>query len=188
MASDEARRDRRLLAGGLLALFALSALADPRGLALAWLGALLLFRRGAVTALRRLLVAVVPVSAGLSLASAGFTALVADRPVALGPLLALNLRTTLLAFLTFSVLARVKLMRALAPWPAASRLLAIVLGQIHALRLLVTESSLGLRSRMVRKPTATDVLRGAGGVTGALFVLSVRNSREVADALRSRGV
>jgi cobalt/nickel transport system permease protein len=180
-------RDRRLLAAGLVALFALSALTDPRWLAAAWLAALLLFRRGAARALRRLLVAVVPVSLGLSLASAGWAALLAGRAVDWRALGALNLRTTLLGFLTFSVLARVHPVRAVAPWPAAARLLAIALGQVHALRLLVRESALGLRSRMVRRPGAVDVVRGAGVVTGTLFTLSARNARDVADALRARG-
>lgn len=182
-----ARAERRLLLGGLVALFALSALTDPRWLGLAWLGALLLLRRGAGRALRRLLGSVVPVSLGLSLASAGFAALLTDRPVAWQALGALNLRTTLLGFVTFSVLARVSLMRALSPWPTAARLLAIALGQVHALRLLVTESALGLRSRMARRPGALDVVRGAGAVTGTLFTLATRNARDVADALRARG-
>ncbi len=179
--------ERRLLLLGLVALFALSALTDPRWLGLAWAAALLLFRRGAARSLARLLGTVVPVSLGLSLASAGFTALVAGQPVAWRALGALNLRTTLLGFLTFSVLARVNLMRAVAPWPTAARLLAIALGQVHALRLLVTDSALGLRSRMVRRPGAVDVVRGAGAVTGTLFALSARNARDVADALRARG-
>jgi cobalt/nickel transport system permease protein len=185
--SAEPSRDRRLLLAGLVALFALSALTDPAWLGAAWLAALLLFRRGALRALRRLLRSVVPVSLGLSLASAAWLAWVAARPVDGRALLALNLRTTLLAFLTFSVLARVHLMRAVAPWPTAARLLAIALGQVHALRLLVRESALGLRSRMVRRPGAVDVMRGAGAVTGTLFTLAARNARDVSDALRARG-
>jgi cobalt/nickel transport system permease protein len=182
-----ARAERRLLLVGLVLLFALSALRDPGGLAAAWLVALLLLRRGSLRALRRLLVAVAPISVGLSLASAGWQAWVAVRPVDWGALLALNLRAGLLAFLTFSVLARVNLLRAVAPWPTAARLLAITLGQVHALRLLVRESALGLRSRMVRRPGAADVVRSAGVVTGTLFTLAVRNARDVSDALRARG-
>jgi cobalt/nickel transport system permease protein len=180
-------RERRLLLGGLVALFALSALTDPRWLAAAWLAALLLFRRGAARALGRLLVAVAPVSLGLSAASAAWTAWLLDRPVDGRALLALNLRTALLAFLTFSLLARVNLMRAVAPWPSAARLLAIAMGQVHALRLLARESALGLRSRLPRRPGTLDVVRGAGAVTGSLFTLATRNARDVADALRARG-
>ena len=89
--------------------------------------------------------------------------------------------------MTFGVLARVDLFRALEHWPTLTRLLVVTLAQIHALRLLATESRLGLRSRMPRKPGTVDVLRGAGGVTGALFSLSMRNARDISDAMRSRG-
>jgi cobalt/nickel transport system permease protein len=63
----------------------------------------------------------------------------------------------------------------------------LALAQIHALRLLATESALGLRSRMPRKPGAVDLVRGAGGITGALFGLATRNARDISDAMRSRG-
>lgn len=187
MAHLDPRRDRPLLLAALLALFLLSALTDPSWLAAAWLLALLGFRRGAPRVFGRLLRSVVPISAGFSAASAGWLAWVAERPVDWRALAALNLRTTLLAFLTLSVLARVNLVRALAPWPAVSRLLAIVLGQVHALRLLVTDLALGLQSRMPRRPGALDVVRGAGAVTATLVTLSARNARDVADALRARG-
>ena len=67
------------------------------------------------------------------------------------PLVALNLRAVLLAFLALAVLARVDVLAAVAPWPWATRLLVVALAQIHALRLLATESLLGLRSRMPRR-------------------------------------
>jgi cobalt/nickel transport system permease protein len=65
--------------------------------------------------------------------------------------------------------------------------LVVALAQIHALRLLATDSLLGLRSRMVRRPRPREVVRGAGTITGTLLVLSGRNARDVADALRARG-
>jgi cobalt/nickel transport system permease protein len=68
-----------------------------------------------------------------------------------------------------------------------TRLLVIILGQIHALRLLVTESLLGLRSRLPRKPGALDVVRSAGGVTATLLTLASKNARDISDAMRSRG-
>jgi cobalt/nickel transport system permease protein len=133
---------------------------------------------------------VVPVTAGLSLASYAFLFLrtPAGAPAPeVRPFLALALRTALIAFVTFSVLDRVNLLRALTPWPVASRLLVVTLAQIHALRLLATESAEGLRSRLPRRPGALDVLRNAGGITAALLALAVRNAREVSDAMRSRG-
>ena len=103
------------------------------------------------------------------------------------PFVALALRTAVIAFLTFAVLDRADLFRALEPWPTLTRLLVVTLAQIHALRLLAIDSRQGLRSRLVRKPGARDVVRSAGGVTAAMFTLSARNAREISDAMRSRG-
>jgi cobalt/nickel transport system permease protein len=100
---------------------------------------------------------------------------------------ALALRTALIAFLTFAVLGAVDLFAALAAWPTLMRLLVVALAQIHALRLLARESWLGLQSRLPRKPSISDGLANAGGVTATMLTLSTRNAREIADALRSRG-
>jgi cobalt/nickel transport system permease protein len=183
----EARRGRALLASWALLVFALSAVTDLRVLAGAGVAALLVLRRGALRALRRVALAVLPVAVGLSAASWAWLRLVADAPPPVGPFLSLSARTALIAFVTFSVLARVDLLRALAPFPVLGRLLVLTLAQIHALRLVATESALGLRSRLLRKPGTLDVVRSAGGVTAALFTLSARNARDVADAMRSRG-
>jgi len=183
----EPRRSQALLAAWAVLVFALSAVTDLRALAVAATAALLLFRRGAPRALRRVAIAVLPVTAGLSAASWLLLRLVAGAPPAIGPFLALLARTVLIAFVTFSVLGRVHLLRALAPFPTLGRLLVLTLAQIHALRLLATESALGLRSRLPRKPGTLDVVRNAGAVTAALFTLSARNARDIADAMRSRG-
>lgn len=180
-------RHRLLLGAGLAAAFAISAAADPRVLGAAALATAALFHRGLPGNLRRVLRSVAPLALVLAAASWGWLSLLRGRPAPLEPFAALVLRTSLIAFLTLSVLARVDLFRALAPWPAATRLLVLTLAQIHALRLLATESLLGLRSRLLRRPGTAEVVRGAGGITGALFALSARSAREVSDALRSRG-
>ncbi|MGB8931537.1 MAG: hypothetical protein WCC48_09860 [Anaeromyxobacteraceae bacterium] len=185
MRSRDPRVGRRLLAGWLAAAFALSAVTDFRLLAAGWVVALVLFARGPWP-LRRALVTVLPLSAGLSLASWGWLRLLGERPP-LAPFAALTLRAVLIAFVGFAVLARVDLLRALEPWPLASRLLVVTLAQIHALRRLQLESLLGLRSRMARRPGPIDVARSSAGVTATLFTLASRNAQEVADAIRSRG-
>ncbi len=187
MASSPEAADRRLLAAWLVASFALSALRDPRWLAAAWVVALLLFRRGLGRTLGRTLRSVAPVTAGLSLASLAWLRLIGGAWPPWAPFAALALRASLLGFLTFAVLERVRLLRALAPFPTLSRLLVVTLAQIHALRLVATESRQGLESRLPRRPGPLDLLRGAGGITAALFTLSVRNAREISDAMRSRG-
>jgi cobalt/nickel transport system permease protein len=170
-----------------VAAFVISAVSDLRVLGAASAALAILFRRGLARNLGRVARSVVPVTLGLSAISWGLLAALQRRPPPLAPFAAMALRTAAIAFLAFAVLDRVNLLCALAPWPAATRLLVITLGQIHALRLLATNSLQGLRSRLVAKPRASDVIRGAGGITAALFTLSARNARDVSDAMRSRG-
>lgn len=183
---DEPRRSRAIVAAWAVSVFALSALTGLAALAMASAAALLLFRRGALRELRRALLVVVPLSLGLSLASWAWLWLLGTPPP-VAPFVALAARTSLIAFVTFSVLRRVDLLRAAAPFPTAARLLVLCLAQIHVLRLLATESALGLRSRLPRRPGTRDVVQGSGAVTVALLTLSARNSRDIADAMRSRG-
>lgn len=183
----EPRRSQALLAGGLAAAFALSAVTHPAVLAAALALAVLLFRRGLARQARRVARAVLPISLGLAAASAIAARLAGGAWPDLAPHGVLVLRAVTIALVVASVLARADLLRALAPFPTATRLVVLTLAQVHALRLVATESLLGLRSRMPRKPGAVDVLRGAGGITAALLTLSLRNARDVADALRSRG-
>lgn len=182
----EPRRSQAVLLAWAASIFAISAATGLPALLAATGAALLLFRRGALREARRVLVGVVPFALGLSAASWGWLALRGEAPPG-APFAALLLRAVLIAFVTFSVLRRVDLLRALAPFPTASRLLVLSLAQVHALRLLATESALGLRSRLPRRPRTRDVLRSSGAITVALLTLSARNARDVGDAMRSRG-
>jgi cobalt/nickel transport system permease protein len=170
-----------------VAVFAVSAMRDVRLLGAAALVSFALLRRGLPAALGHTLRSVVPVTLGFTLASLLWLRWLGGRWPPLEPFVALALRAALIGFLGFSALARVDLLRALAPWPVASRLLVVTLAQIHALRLVATESRQGLRSRLPRRPGALDLARNAGGLTGALVALSARNARDIADAMRSRG-
>lgn len=180
-------RSRLLLVAWLAALFAISASRDLRVLSGAGALAALLFWRGLGRNLGRTLRSVVPVTVGLSFLSLVWLRLIGGTWPPLEPFVALAARAALMGLVTFSVLDRVDALRALAPFPTISRLLAVTLAQIHALRLLSTESLQGLRSRMPRRPGPLDLLRGAGGITAALFTLSTRNARDISDAMRSRG-
>lgn len=184
--SAEPRRSLALLGAWAAAVFALSTVKDPWLLAVLLAAALGLLRRGAGRALRRLLAGLLPAAVGLAGASYAWLAWIGPRPAA-APFVALVLRSALIAFLTLSVIARADLLRAAAPFPVLSRLLALCLAQIHALRLLVTESAEGLRSRLPGRPRTRDVVHGSGAVTVALLSLSARNAREVGEAMRSRG-
>lgn len=182
----EPRRSQAVLLAWAASIFALSAVSDLRVLSASTAAALFLFRRGALREARRVLVGVAPFALGLSAASWCWLALRGDAPPA-APFAALLLRAVLIAFVTFSVLRRVDLLRAAAPFPTLSRLLVLSLAQIHALRLLATESALGLRSRLPRRPRTRDVVASSGAITAALLTLSARNARDVGDAMRSRG-
>lgn len=181
------KRDRGLLVAWFVACFVFSAITDVGWLAGLLLGVGLLFWRQAGRAARRTLFSAVPITLLIIGASWVWTSLILHQTPNGYAYAALGLRTTLIAFTSFAVLARVDLLAALAPWPTLTRLLVIILAQVHALRLLVTESWLGLRSRLPRKPGALDTLRGAGGITATLFTLAHRNARDITDAMRSRG-
>ena len=183
---NEARRSHLALVAWAVAVFTLSAISDLRLLLLSGLAALLLFRRGAARVAARVLAVVAPPALGLSLVSWGWLAVTGGNPP-VAPYAALLARTLVIAFLSLSVLRRVDLLRAAAPFPTVSRLLVLCLAQIHALRRLATESALGLRSRLARRPWTRDVLRSSGAVTASLLALSVRNAREAGEAMRSRG-
>jgi cobalt/nickel transport system permease protein len=182
----EPRRSQVLLAAWAVSIFALSALTDLAALGILAGAALLLFRKGAWREVRRVAATVVPLSLGLSLAS-WIWLWSLGRPPPVAPFAALAARTALIAFVTFSVLRRVNLLVAAAPFPTLARLIVLCLAQIHALRLLVTESALGLRSRLPRRPGTRDVVQGSGAVTVALLTLAARNARDISDAMRARG-
>ncbi len=181
------RSSRWLLVAWLVSCFALSATRDL-GYLLGTLALVaLLFRRHAARAARRTAYGVVPLTVFVVGASWAYTALVLGEAPPWPAYAALGLRAVVIAFMSFAVLASVDLLGALAPWPTLSRLLVVTLAQIHALRMLVRESWLGLQSRLPRKPSARDGLRNAGGVTATLLTLSARNARDISDALRARG-
>jgi len=184
----DGRWSRRLLAAWLAAAFVLSAVRGLPELAAAAAAAALLFRRGLGRALRRTARAVLPATGLLALLSYGWLRLQGGAWPDAAPFAALALRACLVGFLGFAVLDRVDLAAAAAPWPALGRLLAVALGQAHALRLLVTESRDGLRSRVVEPPGAGAVLRGAGPLAAAMLARAARDGREIAEAMRSRGI
>ena len=181
------RSSRVVLLAWVLACFVLSATHDLAWLAAGFPAVAVVFWRQAFRAARRALLSAVPLTLFLLAASWVYTGLVLGAAPPWHAYAALGLRASLIAFLTFAVLGKVDLLAALAPWPTICRLVVITLAQIHALRLLARESWLGLQSRLPRKPSASDGLRNAGGLTATMLTLSARNARDISDALRSRG-
>jgi cobalt/nickel transport system permease protein len=152
-----------------------------------WLLATIVFFRQARRAARKTILSAVPITLGMILASALWVRFLQNQPPPWHAYAALALRSTLITFLGFAVLARVNLLDALHPFPTVTRLLVIVLAQIQALRRLVVESRLGLTSRLPRKANARDMVQSGGAITAAVFHLATRNAQDIADALRSRG-
>ena len=181
------RQGRFVLLAWLSACFFFSAVTDMRVLSAGMLAVVLVFRGRAARAAKRALVTVAPLTLTILALTWAHARWVLNTSPDLHVFASLALRTLLLAFLTFAVLGAVDLLGALAPWPTLSRLLVVTLAQIHALRLLVRESWLGLQSRLPRKPSVRDALANAGGVTTTLLTLSTRNARDISDAMRSRG-
>jgi cobalt/nickel transport system permease protein len=167
--------------------FASSGITHLPTLLLLWLIAMILFYRQARMAARKTVVSAVPITLCLILASAFWVRFLQNRPPPWHAYAALALRSTLITFLGFAVLARVNLLEALRPFPTVTRLLVITLAQIQALRRLVVESRLGLASRLPRKANVADMVQSGGAITAAVFHLSIRNAEDIADALRSRG-
>lgn len=181
-------KSRWLLLAAAVVIFASSATTNVALLAGLCLLAPLLFWRGALRIARRVFFSAVPITAGLALCSWTWLWLLSGRPPSTAPFIALGLRVVFISYVSFAVLDRVDLLGAAAPFPTLSRLLVITLAQIHALRLLASESRLGLRSRMLSRPRVRDLLRSAGTITGVLLLLSLRQARDTTDALRSRGL
>jgi cobalt/nickel transport system permease protein len=178
---------RFALLAWILACFVFSAITDPLLLTGGIVAVVLVFRGHAARAAKRALSTAAPVTVAILALTWAHAWWIQHVTPDIQAYAALALRAGLLAFMTFAVLAAVDLMSALAPWPTLSRLLVVTLAQIHALRLLVRESWLGLQSRLPRKPSARDGLANAGGVTATMLTLSTRNARDISDALRSRG-
>ena len=181
------RGARVVLPCWLFACFGFSAITDLRVLLGCLLGVALLFPRQAPRAARRALLTAVPFTLAIVLLTWAHARFLLHVRPDFHAYAGLVLRAALIAFATFAVLGAVDLLGALAPWPTLSRLLVVTLAQIHALRLVVRDSWLGLLSRLPRRPSARDGLRNAGGVTATLLTLSARNARDITDALRSRG-
>ena len=181
------RASRWLLLGWFVTSFAVSGITYRPALVGCWLLSLVIFHTGSRSALRRTLLSAAPVTAFFVLASLAFDLLLLRRPPPYPAYAGIFLRATLATYLAFSVITRADLLGALSPWATPTRLLVITLAQIHALRIVVKESRLGLRSRLPRKPSTLDMIRSGGAISTSLFSLSARNARDIGDAMRSRG-
>lgn len=177
--------DRFILAGGLLAMVAATLVHEPLWLAGALAGLLALAGAARWAVLRRAVRVVLPVnlmiSAGMVLA--GWLAGRVDWAF----LLLLNLRVVLLASLAAWLAVRVNFDRALAPWPAARRGLAIIRVQSALLRRLALDYRLAFASRSIQAPTLVNRYRAVSAHGLGLLDKAVANAEATTLAMRSRG-
>ena len=169
----------------LVAVVATTLVHAPAILAGALVLALLVSGRGRGRLLWRAARMVAPV---LLLLSAGYLVLAwwQGRP-ALEYLLLLNLRVVLLALLTAWAVRDIDLDRALVPFPAARRWLAIVRGQVTGFRRLATEYRAAVQSRSTLPPTLRQRYRAGAALGLAALDKAMYNSEALTQGMRSRG-
>ena len=178
-------KPRLLLVAYLIALFALGTVHDMRWLAAGLVLCMMLAGRGAPRILRRATLAVllfsVSVSAGVVIA--GWLRGEIDTAW----LLRTNLRVLTMTSLTLVVTERVDLARAAAPWPALVLLITVAGAQIQLLRRQLDDVKLGLRSRSLRRPSASTVAHHAAS-SGAQFLgRALHDAEEIGLAMQARG-
>lgn len=182
------RSPRTLLAAYALALIALSFLHHPGMLAALLALALLGAGRQAWPLLKRSLAAILVFNLSVSLGYLALQAWQGQMGTATGHyLLTMNLRVLLMVLLGGWLLTRVNLLQALAPWPTATLILTLALGQIETYRRLLADFRLAFLSRHPEPPRLQARLRHGACQAGTLLDKSLAASTEASQALRSRG-
>lgn len=182
------RRDRLLLYAYAATLVGLSLLHHPGLLAACFLLALLAARQEATALLRQSLAAILALNLSVSLGYLLLASWQAESTAGSARfLLTLNLRVLLMVFLGCWLVRRVNLLAALAPWPTATLLISLALGQIETVRRLVADFRLAFTSRHPAPPRRAARTRHAASQAATLLDKSLAASTEASQALRSRG-
>jgi hypothetical protein len=169
-------------------MVALSSLTDGMSVAIVFFVAVVIFYRDAIQALKKSIILVGPFLLVMAVATILY-ARFGHRSYDIGEVVgSMSARALLLAFLTFVFIRRVNLIEALAFSKSLSIILSVAMAQIFMYRRLAADFHLALRSRSARKPGAFGTLRGASTLTGSCLMLSIQHGRDVADAMKSRGV
>ena len=169
----------------LLAVVAITFVHAPLALAVALVVALIAAGSLRWRLLRRAVLALLFFNASVSIAYA-LIAWWQSRPM-LDALLLINVRVLLLVFLGFWLVARIKLLDALAGWPVLSMVATLALGQIAVYRRLIDDFRSAFRSRNPLPPRPVMLLRHAGVQGSALLDKSLHGAEQAAQAMRSRG-
>jgi len=99
----------------------------------------------------------------------------------------LNLRVFTLTFLTFLFVSKVNIFKAVSFSKTLQYLLILSYSQILTYRKSFEDFRLSLKSRLIQKPDRKDIYTFITRVFSYFFNRSVENSREISQAMRSRG-
>ena len=178
-------RDRIAFAAYLVAVVAVTLIHDVLWLGAGLLVAVLVAGRQAPALLRRTLLPILFFNLAVSL---GYTAAgLLGGDFRWGYLALMNVRVVLLTFLTFLMVSRVDLLRALGFSRTLTYLIVLALSQIMTFRRLHQEFRLAGESRRLRRPTLRDGYTQGAVVAVQFFDKAEQGAGEIALAMRSRG-
>jgi len=172
----------------VISLFIISSLTNSSVLIVLFVAALILFYKDTAGSLKRLLYLLGPFVFVMSLATVVYYLLKTGRFDRWDILLNFNLRAGLMAHLSFVFLRRVNMFDAVRFSRPLTTILSMSVAQIYTYRRLLSDFYTTLKSRTIKRQNLIGSLRWAGIVSVYFMMLSIRNSKEMAEALRSRGV
>ena len=178
-------RDRIAFAAYLAAVVAATSIHNVLWLGAGLLVAVLVAGRQAPALLRRTLLPILFFNLAVSLGYIAAGLLAGD--FRWGYLTLMNVRVILLTFLSFLMVARVDLLRALGFSRTLTYLIVLALSQIMTFRRLHQEFRLAGESRRLRRPRLRDGYTQGAVVAVQFFDKAEHGAGEIALAMRSRG-
>ncbi len=99
----------------------------------------------------------------------------------------LNIRVFTLTFLTFLFVSKINIFKAVSFSKTLQYLLTLSYSQILTYRRSFEDFSLSLKSRLIQKPDKKDIYTLISRVFSYFLKRSVKDSKEISQAMRSRG-
>lgn len=178
-------KDRLLLLGYAIAVIAATSIHNPWWLAAGLLVVASLAGRQAPTVGWRALRAVLLFNLVISVSYAASALF--GRAVSVDYLILVNLRVYFLIFLTFTLAARIDILRTLSFSQGLTYLATLVLSQIITFRRLYEDLRLAAESRRLRRLRLRERYLQSAAAAVHLFDRAEHDAREIALAMRARG-